>query len=119
MRYIYILANKDQSKLPHNTKIGQSSNPENRMKQLRLDKVPYWGFQDIYLYGVYQYDGGQQHFADELERAAHKYFRPYRSKLSGFDGCTEFFNIAPELAERFLLKAGAKKLPNPTAKATF
>lgn len=101
---VYILANRDQSKIPKRTKIGISMNPEARFKELNLQKICYRGFEDLYIYGVYEINEPAS-----LEAAAHIYFEAYKCKdIKGFDGYTEFFDIAPVLAHRFMVKAGAK-----------
>ncbi|EDV2866235.1 GIY-YIG nuclease family protein [Salmonella enterica subsp. enterica serovar Typhimurium] len=105
---VYILANRDLTKIPKRTKIGISLNPHQRIKSLELDKIVYRGFEDLYVYGIYEIDN-----ARALEAAAHIYFKQYRCNLKGFEGCTEFFDIHPQLAERFMLKAGAKKIYDP------
>lgn len=102
---VYILANRNLYKVPKRTKIGISINAHNRLKGLKLDKLPYRGFEDLYVYGVYETNNPRA-----LEHAAHIYFKAYKCNLKGFDGCSEFFDMHPELAERFLLKAGAKKI---------
>lgn len=105
---VYILANRDLTKIPKRTKIGISMNPHNRIQTLNLDTIVYRGFDDLYVYGIYE-----THNPRGLEAAAHIYFKKYRCNLKGFEGCTEFFDIHPQLAERFLLNTGAKKIYDP------
>lgn len=106
---VYILANRDQSKIPKRTKIGLSMDPKSRLKSLKLDKIPYRGFDDLYIYGIYEINEPAA-----LEAAAHIYFQNYRCKDIGrFDGYTEFFDISPELAHRFMIKAGARQIHKP------
>ena len=105
---VYILANRDLTKIPKRTKIGISVNPHNRIQTLNLDKIVYRGFDDLYVYGIYE-----TYNPRDLEAAAHIYFKKYRCNLKGFEGCTEFFDIHPQLAERFLLNTGAKKIYDP------
>ncbi len=89
-------------------RFGISLNPHNRIQTLNLDKIVYRGFDDLYVYGIYE-----THNPRDLEAAAHIYFKKYRCNLKGFEGCTEFFDIHPLLAERFLLNTGAKKIYDP------
>ncbi len=51
---VYILANRDLTKIPKRTKIGISMNPHNRIQTLNLDKIVYRGFDDLYVYGIYE-----------------------------------------------------------------
>ncbi|EDY0344189.1 putative endonuclease [Salmonella phage CRW-SP5] len=109
--YVYIFANRDQTKIPRRTKIGFSRTPMSRLKSFKPEKIVYRGFEDLYLYGVYVYKEGSERDARDLEFVAHKYFKKHQCKERGFKGATEIFDIQPEFVERFLLQAGARKLP--------
>lgn len=107
---VYILANRDQTKIPRRTKIGIAIDPHARIKGLRLDKISYRGFEDLYVYAIYNIDNPV-----DLEKAAHIWFKDQQCKdIKGFDGYTEFFDVHPDLVHRFMVKAGAKIYHKPT-----
>ncbi|QIO00989.1 hypothetical protein smaug_62 [Salmonella phage smaug] len=84
------------------TKIGTSKSPDRRLLEIKKDS----NLEDLSIYGVYSCDES----AYNLENKAHRFFSTTQIFTESiFDGSTEFFNIQPEEAEKYLLSQGAIK----------
>lgn len=94
-RYIYIF--KDNT---YGIKLGVSNNPNRRLQEIRKSANLY----NLDIYAVYTFSKS----AFNLESLAHNHFKN-RQVLTGtvFDGYTEFFNVTPEEADKYLLDNGA------------
>ncbi|UDL14111.1 endonuclease [Salmonella phage vB_SenS_S124] len=114
--YLYIFSNKDQSRKKLKTKIGVSREPHQRFKNLEYDKLRVPGFEDMEVFGIYQYKKGSKELAYKIEHQAHKFFENKFANHYKFDGAKEIFNIKAVEAEEYLLSQGCIKIyPTPNS----
>ncbi|EAU9316255.1 GIY-YIG nuclease family protein [Salmonella enterica] len=94
--YVYVMSYSNGL-----VKIGSSSDPQRRRKELL--KATREGIEIV---AQYQFGNGTGRAAWEAEQLAHENFREKRAGLTGFDGSTELFRITPGEACQWLLDAG-------------
>lgn len=82
--------------ITHGTKIGISNNVGRRLSRIKLDS----NIANLRVVG--EFDVGGYKESVELEKLAHEYFKDSTCGYKGFDGATEFFNINPENAIKFI-----------------
>lgn len=82
-------------------KIGSSSEPERRRKELLKATR-----ESIELLAWYQFGDGSGRSAWEAEQEAHSFFALDNAGLTGFDGASELFHITPADACQWLCDAG-------------
>lgn len=81
------------------TKIGVSHQPERRMREImRSGNIT--SMEVLRVFEIKDYNKSR-----EIESLCHKHFSKYNCGYKDFDGCTEFFNIEPELAVEFIENA--------------
>lgn len=78
------------------TKIGISNNVFRRVNALGYNSA----ITDLYTFRVFEGLGYEKSL--QVEKTAHEQFKQYNCNYSGFDGCTEFFQIKPEVAAEYL-----------------
>lgn len=80
----------------HGVKIGRSNNPERRLLHIRSSSH----LIDLEIIKVFEI--GEYSSAVRIEKLAHNYFKEQNCQYKDFDGATEFFNIEPKVAIKFI-----------------
>lgn len=99
--YVYV-AEYDEGRY---TKIGSTSNIDQRIRQLRGAKRLNGCVELVALY-----DAGTGANALRIEKAVHERLRAFNAGLSGFIGATELYHVSPDAAGRLIRKEGGIKV---------
>lgn len=87
------------------TKIGISNSPKRRREEIIRES----NILDLNIFGCYTIGTGSKIESYKMEKEAHEYFFNSKLEYTGFSGCTEFFDVPAEVAEKFLLDNGCVK----------